>query len=71
MYEDFLFYLERDFKCCEGDIRLLDGRVLNEGIVEVCLSGRWKTVCDNSWSDSEAKVVCKQLGYSHQGKLII
>lgn len=64
----FYFGLEREFKCCEGDIRLLDGRVLNEGRVEVCLSGRWKTVCDNSWSDSEAKVVCKQLGYSHQGK---
>lgn len=58
---------ERELKCCDGDIRLLDGRALNEGRVEVCHSGRWKTVCDNSWSEREAKVVCKQLGYSDQG----
>ena len=46
---------------------MLDGRALNEGRVEVCHSGRWKPVCDNSWSEREAKVVCKQLGYSDQG----
>ena len=62
--------LTREFNCCDGDIKLLDGSILNEGRVEVCLSGQWKTVCD-SWSDSEVRVVCKQLGYSQQGTLIL
>ena len=39
----------------------------NEGRVEICLSGQWKTVCDNNWSENEARVVFRQLGYTSQG----
>ena len=39
----------------------------NEGRVEICLSGQWKTVCENNWSENEARVVCRQLGHSTQG----
>ena len=69
-----LFNPTREFLCCDGDIQLFGGSVLNEGRVELCLSGQWKTVCDNNWGDSEAQVVCKQLGYSHKGtylKLVV
>ena len=64
-----MFIHSRKFTCCDGDVKLLGGNALNEGRVELCVSGQWKTVCDNNWSESEGQVVCKQLGYSHQGTL--
>ena len=50
--------------CNNGDVRLQGGTGADEGRVEVCMNGVWGTVCDNSWNDSDATIVCQQLGFS-------
>ena len=49
--------------CVHGDVRLTGGTNDYEGTVEVCINNLWGTICDSSWSFSDASVVCSQLGY--------
>ena len=42
----------------------MDGRNQSEGRVEICAFDVWGTVCDDSWDDRDARVVCRQLGYT-------
>ena len=53
--------------CSTGDVRLVDGPVESAGRLEVCVNQNWGTVCSRSWSSSDSKVLCRQLGYQETG----
>ena len=60
---NFLLHLKAPNCFVEGEIRLRGGTSPGEGRVEMCLGGTWGTVCDNGWGTTDARVVCRQLGY--------
>nr|XP_054768414.1 scavenger receptor cysteine-rich domain superfamily protein-like [Lytechinus pictus] len=49
----------------EGDVRLAGGATTNKGRVEIYTNGQWGVVCNHmslSWTDTDAAIVCRQLG---------
>ena len=51
----------------------MDGNTSYDGRVEVCEGGCWGAVCigDDGWSSREAAVVCRQLNFDPQGKVMV
>ena len=66
--EDFIFfpplYAAPNPECDHGSLQLVGGQNALEGRVEICIGGRWGTVCDDFWDSRDAAVVCNALGYS-------
>ena len=61
-------------ECTEGAVRLVGGMNKTAGQLEICYAGNWYRVCGDSYPSQlyeEARVVCKQLGHSKSGILVI
>ncbi|XP_035386193.1 neurotrypsin [Electrophorus electricus] len=54
--------------CKQGSVRLQGGRSKLDGTVEVYMNGVWGTICSNGWDDSDAAVVCRQLGQAYKAR---
>ncbi|EDO31020.1 predicted protein, partial [Nematostella vectensis] len=53
-----------DSSASEGDVRLFGGRKPSEGRVEIFHLGEWGTVCEDGWTEQNARVVCYELGFT-------
>ena len=62
--------------CIEGDVRLVAAAGFDRfddfvsGEVQTCLNDVFGSVCDDSWGNTDASVVCQQLGFSPHGDLL-
>ena len=62
------FYLIIHAGCSQNAVRLQGSTNALSGRVEICNNNVWGTVCDDLWGAADARVVCRQLGYSPNGK---
>lgn len=55
--------------CNDSDVRLVGGNDSTTGRIEVCVNRAWGTICNRRFGTNEASVICRQLGFSTEGKI--
>jgi len=50
-------------------VRLALGLTSRAGRLEVFYDGEWGTVCDDGWTDTDATVACRTLGFTYVTQL--
>ena len=60
-------------ECKNGEVRLVGGVTNSTGRLEFCANGVWGRVCNTLeyWGPDNARVVCRQLGFSEKGKSLL
>ena len=56
--------------CSNGEVRLVNGHARYEGRVEICLNSTWGVICQGRWTNTDSRVVCRQLGFTATGECI-
>lgn len=51
----------------EGNVRLVNGKIDQEGRAEVCTNGLWGGICGDKFDKSDGYVVCKEVGHGTGG----
>ncbi|CAI8033836.1 Hepatocyte growth factor receptor, partial [Geodia barretti] len=60
-------------ECKHGEVRLVGGVTNSTGRLEFCANGVWGRICNKLeyWGPENARVVCRQLGFSEKGAYIL
>ena len=59
-----LFPISDPGSCKEGDVRLVNGTIVSNGRLEVCVNGVWGSVCTSGFTSIDGIVVCRQIGHN-------
>ncbi|XP_032898788.1 uncharacterized protein LOC116987007 isoform X2 [Amblyraja radiata] len=52
------------FQIPTGYIRLVGGKTIYDGVIEIESDGQWGGICAKQWTHRDATVVCRQLGFT-------
>ena len=68
------FIIANSSSCINGAIRLnpLNESLLapTQGLVEICISGKWNRTCSSNIANGDARGLCKIMGLPSNGKII-
>ena len=52
-------------------MRLVEGTREWNGRLEVCINRQWGSVCERYFEEIDARVVCRELGYQAESKMMV
>ena len=53
--------------CEDSDVKLTGGSSEAEGTVQICFDNQWGLISESGWSQKDAQVVCRELGFLVEG----